>query len=98
MKKILKCDNKDLNKTVNFLKVVAEENRLKILCFLKKDQKCVCEIWQHLKLPQNLISHHLKVLKNLELIDYHKDGLKVFYFLNKKVLNKYSKLINKFLS
>jgi ArsR family transcriptional regulator len=47
-----------------FLKTVSEENRLKILCFLKSGEKCVYEIEQFLHLPQNLVSHHLKKLKD----------------------------------
>lgn len=63
---------------MDFLKVISEENRLKILCILRKQEKCVCEIWQFLDLPQNLISHHLKVLKDSGLIDSRKEGTKVF--------------------
>jgi len=86
-----------IKKVVDFLKVVSEKNRLQILCLLKEEEKCVCEIWQCLNLPQNLISHHLKVLKNFNLISSKKVGLKVFYRLNKGVVEKYLKLLNKFL-
>lgn len=87
-----------LLKTVDFLKIIAEENRLKIFCILKDGEKCVCEIWQDLKLPQNLTSHHLKVLKDYNLINSRKDGLKVFYSLNKKEIEQYSKILNKLLN
>ena len=83
-----------LSQTAKFLKIISEENRLKIVCLLKESEKCVCEIWQYLKLPQNLVSHHLKILKNLNLISSKKVGLKVFYQLNKKVVKKYLKLLN----
>lgn len=83
---------------MNFLKIISEENRLKIVCILYYGEKCVCEIWQYLKLPQNLVSHHLKILKDFGLISSKKEGLKVFYKLNKKVVKKYIKLINKFLN
>ena len=90
------CKNKkvvrDLKKTVDFLKIVAEENRVRILCMLKDGPKCVCEIWPALDLPQNLISHHLGVLKEFGLVKSNKQGLKVFYELNVKNLNK--QLIN----
>jgi len=95
------CKNKNLNKNtkqaIEFLKIISEENRLKIICLLLKKQKCVCEIWQCLNLPQNLVSHHLKILKDFGLISSKKEGLKVFYKLNKKVIKKYVKLLNKFL-
>jgi ArsR family transcriptional regulator len=64
---------------------------------LKEGKKCVCDIWQCLKLPQNLASHHLKVLKDLNLISSKKVGLKVFYKLNQKVVKKYLKNLNRFL-
>jgi len=73
-----KKSKSNLNRVMDFLKVISEENRLKILCILRKQEKCVCEIWQFLDLPQNLISHHLKVLKDSGLIDSRKEGTKVF--------------------
>jgi ArsR family transcriptional regulator len=92
------CENKkaiaDLSKTVEFLKVIGEENRLKILCLLKKGTRCVCEIWGYFDMSQNLVSHHLKVLTDFGLLLSEKDGLKVFYSLNKKNIKKYSKLLN----
>jgi len=95
------CGNKkpiaDLARTVEFLKATSEENRLKILCILRNGEKCVCDIWQCLKLSQNLVSHHLKVLKDFGLISFEKKGLKVFYKLNQKVVKKYLKELNKLL-
>ncbi len=95
------CRNKEstaeLGKAVEFLKVVAEENRMKILCMLRSGEKCVCDIWQFLDIPQNLTSHHLKVLKDFGLVDDRKDGLRVYYSINKKEVNKYNSLLNKFL-
>jgi len=87
-----------LSQTVEFLKIISEENRLKILCFLRKKEKCVCDIWQYLDLAQNLTSHHLKVLKAFGLVSARQEGLKVIYSINKKVIKKYSKLLNNYLN
>ena len=96
------CKNKksisELRRVVDFLKIITEKNRLKILCILQDGERCVCDIWQCLKLPQNLVSHHLKVLKDFGLISSEKRGLKVFYKLNQKVVKKYLKLLKKFLT
>jgi ArsR family transcriptional regulator len=73
---------KQLAKTVLFLKAVSDENRLKIICFLKENEKCVCEIVDFLELPQNLISHHLRILREQNILKTRKDGLKVFYSIN----------------
>lgn len=99
-----KCCGKNsdasIHKATEFLKIIAEENRLKILCILKKRNKerCVCDIWQCLGLPQNLTSHHLKVLKDAGLVVAKQEGLKVFYSLNKKEMDKYLELLNNFLN
>lgn len=84
--------------TADFLRVIAEDNRLKILCLLKNDEKCVCEIWQDLGISQNLSSHHLKVLKAFGLINFRKEGLKIFYTLNNEAIEIYKKQLNKYLS
>ncbi len=86
-----------LIKTADFLKIIAEENRLKILCILRNGERCVCEVWQCLYLPQNLCSHHLKILKDAGLIASRHEGLKIFYSLNTKTMEKNLKSLNKFL-
>ena len=88
----------NLSQTVEFLKIISEENRLKILCLLRENEKCVCDIWQYLDLAQNLTSHHLKVLKDFGLVSSRQEGLKVIYSVNKKVIKKYSKLLNNYLN
>jgi len=99
----LKCciDKKsvaNLSQTVKFLKIISEENRLKILCLLREKEKCVCDIWQYLDLAQNLTSHHLKVLRDFGLVSSRQEGLKVIYSINKKVIKRYSKLLNNYLN
>jgi len=86
-----------LKGVIDFLKIISEENRLKILCILQKQEKCVCEIWQFLNLSQNLISHHLRVLKDFGLIGSRKEGTKVFYFLNQKNIKKFISLLSHFI-
>lgn len=81
--------SEELKELAGFLDVIAEENRLKIICLLRGGEKCVCELWQNLKLPQNLVSHHLKVLKKLGLITSRKTGLKVIYSLNDENVGQY---------
>lgn len=85
---------KQIAQLANFIKVIDEPNRLKILCLLKQGQRCVCDIFEPLNLSQNLVSHHLKALRDLRLIDSKKEGVKVIYFRNEKVIAKYNSLLN----
>ena len=89
-----KKSKNNLKQMAEFLKVIAEENRLKILCILCKQEMCVCEIWQYLDLPQNLVSHHLRVLKNFKLVESRKESTKVIYSINQKTINKYNSLLS----
>lgn len=87
-------DGKSITLLVDFLGVISEANRLKIICFLQSGEQCVCKIWQFLELPQNLISHHLKVLKDFNLLISRKKGLNVYYSIDKNELEKYKKILN----
>ncbi len=74
--------NKEL---ISFVKAISDETRLAILNYLKKEC-CVGDIWKRLNLPQNLASHHLRILKEAGLVIAKRDGLKVVYKLDKKKL------------
>ena len=102
MKNIVCCQNNtkskaDFQKVIKFLKIINEPNRLKILCFLRHGEQCVCEIWKNLDLPQNLTSHHLKTLKDFDLIESRQEGRKIIYWSNKEAIKKYASLLNNFL-
>ncbi len=86
------------DKVIRFLKIISDENRLRTICLLNRGERCVCEVWQDLKIPQNLASHHLKVLKDFKLLVSEKKGLKVIYKLNKKVLSQYQAALDHFLN
>ena len=50
------------------LRMLCEPNRMRILCFLMQGERGVCELAACLDLPQNLVSHHLGVLRELGLV------------------------------
>ena len=95
------CQNKSqqaIKTTADFLNIISQENRLRIICFLiKNGQQCVCEIWKYLDLPQNLVSHHLKVLRDFELVKFNKIGQRVCYQINQEKLKKYQDIFNQIL-
>jgi ArsR family transcriptional regulator len=79
-----KHDFKQVGSLSSLLKLVGEENRLKILCILKQGQHCVCEIEEHVNQSQSLISHHLKDLKEAGLIEDERKGQWVYYSLTEQ--------------
>lgn len=77
-----------------FLKAISDTNRLRILCLLTKKEHCVCEIFEVLDLPQNLVSHHLARLEKLSLLEKRKEGTFIIYSINQKILKQYKDLFN----
>lgn len=65
----------------SLLKIISGNSRLKILCILQKNEHCVCKLMEETKLSQSLISHHLKDLKDANLVTDQKDGKWVHYSL-----------------
>jgi len=81
-------------KVASSLDALAEKNRLGIVLCLADGEKCVCDIFKHLKLPQNLVSHHLSVLRQIGLIKNRKDGKRVYYCLNEKKIKELTDFFN----
>ncbi len=79
-----------------FIKAISDETRLRIMNYLKQEC-CVGELWKKLALPQNLTSHHLRVLKDANLVLSEKRGLKVVYKLDKKYLASNLKALQNYL-
>ena len=77
------------------LEALNDDNRLRILLLLKKRREiCVCEIFEALDLPQNLVSYHLAKLKESGFIRARKEGVKVIYCLQTDKIKNFQNLIN----
>jgi DNA-binding transcriptional ArsR family regulator len=75
-----------------FFSLLADCNRIKIICLLLKNWKmCVCELEKTLGIKQNLVSHHLSLLRKFGLVEYEKEWRSVYYSIN---LSKYDALKN----
>ncbi len=75
---------RNIDSLASLLKIVSDENRLRLLCLLRQSEHCVCEIVEHFEMSQSLISHHLADLKTAGLVRDRKEGRKVFYSLTAK--------------
>lgn len=72
---------------VNALRAAADPTRLHILQLLTEAGKtCVCNLPARVNIPQNLLSHHLKVLREAGLIHGTKRGRWVDYTADEAAL------------
>ncbi len=77
------------------LKALSDNTRLDIVLFIASGEKCVCEIFEELKLPQNLVSHHLGILRQSGLIINHREGKWIYYSLNRERIKELKELLTK---
>ena len=68
------------------LKALANEERFQILLLLhQKNQLCAQDIQKYFYLEQSTTSHHLKLLKDVGLIQATKKGRHIYYAFQKEV-------------
>ena len=77
-------ENKSILAQSSILKLIADENRLRLLCILRNSTHCVCELMEHIDISQSLISHHLADLREAKLVQDEKVGRQVHYSLTPK--------------
>lgn len=78
-------------------KALGDEKRLKIIKMLASNGDetfCVSDVAVQLNISQPAVSQHMKVLKNIGILEEHRKGFKVFYAINREILKKYQKNID----
>lgn len=75
-------DDTRLFKMAELFKTLNDPTRLKIVNALMLSEMCVCDIAALLDMSQPAVSHHLKVLRQTQLIKYRRDGKIVYYSLD----------------
>ena len=75
-------EEQELLELAEFFKVFGDSTRIKILYVLSQSEMCVCDIATLLQMGQSAISHQLRVLKQMRLVNFRRDGKTVFYSLS----------------
>ena len=65
----------------DLFKGFADTTRVQILYLLLQRELCVTDIAQAVALSQSAISHQLRILKQMHLIKYRRDGKNIIYSL-----------------
>lgn len=84
----------------DFLVALGDEKRQAIIIALLEDKACeglrVNDLTEVTNLSRPAISHHLKILKQANLVDYRSEGTKNYYFLSHDTteIDKLKKLLD----
>ncbi len=81
VRKLMQTDGV-IKKLAQTFKVLGDPTRTQILYALTQDELCVCDIACLLSKTQSAVSHQLRVLRNLDLVKYRKEGKIAYYSLN----------------
>lgn len=66
---------------IDVMKALSDENRVRILMFLRRHELCLCQITDVLGLAPSTISKHLSILHRAGLIQRRKEGRWHYYRL-----------------
>ncbi len=85
--------NKRITEISNFSYVFSHPLRLKIALLLNSGDLCVCEIVSILKEKQNLISHHLSIMKKYHVISSYNQSKYKYYLIDRGAADFISALL-----
>lgn len=74
-----------------FFKALADESRLRIVGFLAARERSVQELAELLKLKEPTVSHHLAILRGIDLVVARADGTTRWHALNPDALKQMSR-------
>ena len=75
-------EDKDINQLTNIFKALSDPTRARIIYILSQSSLCVCDISTILDMTQSSISHHLRVLRDTNLVKFKREGKLVIYSLD----------------
>ena len=79
----------NVKEVAEILRVLSNENRLNIVCYLLERPTTVSELHSRLNhVTQSALSQHLSTLKAHKILVSHKSGLAITYSINDQNLSK----------
>ena len=74
-------EKETLEQIAELFKGFADPTRVRILSLLQQQERCVTEIAEAVELSQSAVSHQLRILKQMHLIKFRRDGKNLWYSL-----------------
>ncbi len=89
----LKVMMRNARRASDFLKALAHENRLMILCLLSERERSVTELEELLASNQAAVSQQLARLRHESLVDTRREGRTIYYSLSDAATKRFIKAI-----
>jgi len=92
-------NNKNLDAASSVMRALTHPIRLRLIGFIDQNKRInVNKIYKTLKMEQSVASQHLRILREVKLVQAERKGKFIFYTVNYKKLEGIVIAINKFLS
>ena len=75
-------DSDTLQSMTDIFKALGDPGRLKIVIALAACELCVCDLAAVCGSSESAVSHQLRILRNLKIVRYRREGKIVFYRLD----------------
>ena len=81
----------------DIFKALSDPTRLKVIRLVatKKEKFYVAEIAEKIGITNSAVSQHLKILKNVNIVKPVREGYKVFYWINREMIETFEANIKK---
>ena len=83
-------NDKGIHEVIAFFKALGDLSRLRLIRILTSSEQtlyCVADRAKELGVTQPAVSQHLKVLRHIGVVSSSKTGFRVYYRINRDVLN-----------
>ena len=77
-----------IRKTAELFGVLSDPTRVKVILALSKAELCVGDLAQVVGASGSAVSHQLRILRNLGLVEYRKEGKLALYSLSDEHLER----------
>ncbi|MGH7371074.1 MAG: ArsR/SmtB family transcription factor [Candidatus Methylomirabilales bacterium] len=71
-----------LQGVAELFKVMGDPTRARIVHALTNEELCVCDLAAVLGMSISAVSHHLRILRNLRLVKFRREGRMIYYSLD----------------
>lgn len=86
------------DKAALIFKALSDSNRLAIIDMIKTEEKCACKLLEALNITQPTLSHHMKTLCDVGLVNSRREGKWMHYSINAELFEEVKKISGEFLN
>lgn len=84
----------EIDEVSKIAKALSVPNRLEIMTLISRKEMCACHLLEHFNITQPTLSHHIKQLRDCDIINERKEGKWSYYSVNEKKLKEFKSFIN----